>query len=85
MLSSRCVKRARSLGCSIGQIEALLSLWHDPRRASRDVKRLAQQHADQLERKILEMQAMQRTLRKLAHACHGDDRPECPVLHDLAG
>lgn len=81
----RFIKRARSLGFSIAQIEALLGLWHDPQRASRDVKRLAQQHADELERKIREMQSMQRTLRKLAHACHGDDRPECPVLDDLAG
>ena len=81
----RFIKRARSLGFSIRQIEALLSLWNDPRRASRDVKRLAQEHADELERKIREMQAMQRTLRRLAQACHGDDRPECPVLDDLAG
>ena len=79
------IKRGRSLGFSIKQIEALLSLWNDPRRASRDVKRLAQAHADELEQKIREMQAMQRTLRDLAHRCHGDERPECPVLDDLAG
>jgi Cu(I)-responsive transcriptional regulator len=81
----RFIKRARSLGFSIKHIEALLSLWHDPKRASRDVKRLAAAHADALEQKILEMQAMQRTLRDLAHRCHGDDRPDCPVLDDLAG
>jgi len=80
----RFIKRARSLGFSIKQIEALLGLWNDPKRASRDVKRLAQAHADELEQKIREMQAMQRTLRDLAHRCHGDDRPECPVLDDLA-
>jgi Cu(I)-responsive transcriptional regulator len=62
----RFIKRARSLGFSIKHIEALLSLWNDPKRASRDVKRLAAAHADELERKILEMQAMQRTLRDLA-------------------
>ncbi len=81
----RFIKRARSLGFSIKRIESLLGLWGDPKRASRDVKRLAQAHADELERKILEMQAMQRTLRDLAHRCHGDERPDCPVLDDLAG
>jgi len=78
------IKRARSLGFSIKDIEVLLSLWGDPKRASRDVKRLAQSHADELERKILEMQSMQRVLQDLARRCHGDDRPECPVLEDLA-
>ena len=81
----RFVKRARSLGFSIKDIESLLSLWSNPKRASRDVKRLAQAHADELERKIAEMQAMQRTLTDLAHRCHGDARPDCPVLDDLAG
>jgi Cu(I)-responsive transcriptional regulator len=81
----RFIKRARSLGFSIRNIEALLSLWNDPRRASRDVKRLAEAHAEELEKKILEMQSMQRTLRDLAHLCHGDGRPDCPVLDDLAG
>jgi Cu(I)-responsive transcriptional regulator len=79
------IKRARSLGFSIKDIDVLLSLWGDPKRASRDVKRLAQAHADELERKILEMQSMQRVLRDLARRCHGDDRPDCPVLEDLAG
>jgi Cu(I)-responsive transcriptional regulator len=78
------IKRARSLGFSIKDIEVLLSLWGDPKRASRDVKRLAQSHADELERKILEMQSMQRVLQDLARRCHGDDRPDCPVLEDLA-
>ena len=81
----RFIRRARSLGFSIKHIESLLSLWSDPKRASRDVKRLAQSNADELERKILEMQAMQRTLRDLADRCHGDERPDCPVLDDLAG
>jgi MerR family transcriptional regulator, copper efflux regulator len=80
----RFIKRARSLGFSIRDIEVLLGLWADPRRASRDVKRLAQSHVDDLERRIVEMQAMQRTLRELAERCHGDARPECPVLDDLA-
>lgn len=81
----RFIKRARSLGFSIKDIESLLSLWSNPGRTSRDVKRLAQAHADELERKIAEMQAMQRTLANLAHRCHGDARPDCPVLDDLAG
>jgi len=81
----RFVKRARSLGFSVKQIELLLGLWSDPKRASRDVKRLAEAHADELEHRIREMQAMQRVLRELAQRCHGDDRPQCPVLDDLAG
>lgn len=81
----RFVRRARSLGFSMDDITALLGLWHDPRRASRDVKRLAQARIAELERKIAELQAMQRTLRDLAGRCHGDARPECPVLDDLAG
>jgi MerR family copper efflux transcriptional regulator len=80
----RFVRRARSLGFSIHDIETLLGLWNDPRRASRDVKRLAQAHVAALERKIAELQAMQRTLRELAERCQGDGRPDCPVLDDLA-
>jgi MerR family copper efflux transcriptional regulator len=81
----RFIRRARSLGFSIRDIGELLSLWSDPRRASRDVKRLAQSQIAELERKIADMQSMQRTLRELAQRCHGDSRPECPVLDDLAG
>jgi MerR family copper efflux transcriptional regulator len=81
----RFVRRARSLGFSIRDIGALLGLWDDPHRASRDVKRLAQAQIEDLERRIAEMQSMQRTLRELARRCHGDTRPECPVLDDLAG
>jgi MerR family copper efflux transcriptional regulator len=81
----RFVRRARSLGFSIKDIGTLLGLWDDPQRASRDVKRLAQAQIDDLERRIAEMQAMQRTLHELARRCHGDSRPECPVLDDLAG
>jgi MerR family copper efflux transcriptional regulator len=81
----RFIRRARSLGFSIRDIGELLSLWNDPRRASRDVKRLAQSQIAELERKIADMQSMQRALRELAQRCHGDSRPECPVLDDLAG
>ena len=80
----RFIKRARALGFSIKQIEALLSLWNNRTRASAEVKKLAQAHADELAGKIAEMQAMQRTLQDLAGRCHGDDRPDCPILDDLA-
>lgn len=77
------IKRARTLGFSIKQIEALLSLWDD-RSASADVRRLAKAHAAELAQRIEEMQAMQRTLETLARRCHGDTRPDCPILDDLA-
>ena len=80
----RFIKRARSLGFAVKQIEALLALWHDPRRASAEVKQLARTHAAELGEKIRELQAMQRTLKTLAQRCHGDDRPTCPILDDLA-
>ena len=81
----RFVKRARSLGFSMKQIQELLGLWSNPRRASAQVKKLAQSHAEELAQKVREMQAMQRTLERLARHCHGDDRPSCPILDDLAG
>jgi Cu(I)-responsive transcriptional regulator len=80
----RFIKRARSLGFAVKQIEALLALWDDPRRASAEVKQLARTHAAELGEKIRELQAMQRTLETLAQRCHGDDRPTCPILDDLA-
>lgn len=81
----RFIRRARNLGFPMAQIGALLGLWSDPGRSSAEVKRLARAHADELGARIREMQAMQRTLEHLAHACHGDARPECPILDDLAG
>lgn len=80
----RFIKRSRTLGFSIRQIEQLLDLWDDRQRASSEVKRLAQAHADALAGRIAEMQAMQRTLADLARRCHGDGRPDCPILDDLA-
>jgi Cu(I)-responsive transcriptional regulator len=79
----RFIKRARTLGFSMKQIEALLGLWTNPRRASADVRKLARAHVAELEGKIREMQAMQRTLEDLARRCHGDHRPDCPILDDL--
>lgn len=81
----RFVRRARSLGFAMKQIQMLLDLWNDPGRSSAEVKQLAQSHADALAARIAEMQAMQRSLRTLAEHCHGDARPECPILDDLAG
>jgi Cu(I)-responsive transcriptional regulator len=81
----RFIKRSRNLGFSMKQIEALLALWSDKHRASSEVKRLAQAHAADLGEKIGEMQAMQRTLLELSQHCRGNQRPECPILDDLAG
>jgi len=81
----RFIKRSRNLGFSMKQIEALLTLWSDQDRASSEVKKLASAHADELGEKILEMQAMQRTLLDLSRRCRGNHRPDCPILDDLAG
>jgi MerR family transcriptional regulator, copper efflux regulator len=79
----RFVRRARTLGFSMDEIGMLLNLWHDQRRASAEVKRLAQNHIAELDSKIEELQAMRSTLADLARHCHGDERPECPILDDL--
>ncbi|MFT4101785.1 MAG: Cu(I)-responsive transcriptional regulator [Burkholderiaceae bacterium] len=81
----RFIRRARDLGFSMAEVATLLSLWRDRGRASREVKQVALAHAADLQRRIDEMQAMQRTLQRLAAACHGDARPSCPILDDLAG
>jgi Cu(I)-responsive transcriptional regulator len=81
----RFIKRARTLGFPMKQIETLLALWNDKGRASAQVKKLAQAHAAELQARILEMQAMQRTLENLARHCQGNQRPDCPILDDLAG
>lgn len=80
----RFIKRARNLGFTIEETGELLALWRDKSRASADVKKFALKHVRELEAKISELQAMARTLRHLAHSCHGDERPECPILDDLA-
>ena len=80
----RFLRRARDLGFSMAQMRELLALWRDKTRASADVKRLALAHVAGLEAKAAEIQAMSRTLRRLAETCHGDGRPDCPILDDLA-
>src|SRR5262245_24035222 len=77
------VRRARALGFAIEDIRALLGLWRDKRRSSRDVKRLVERHVKQLRERMTELQAMLATLEHLAKHCHGDDRPDCPILEDL--
>ena len=81
----RFIKRARDLGFSMAEIAELVSLWHDRQRASADVKRIAQTHVAELEKRIQAMQDMRRTLQNLLHHCHGDERPDCPILDNLAG
>ena len=81
----RFIRRGRALGFSMKEIEQLLGLWRNRRRASGDVRRVAQQHIAELDQKIGELQAMRRTLHELVQHCHGDRRPECPILDDLAG
>lgn len=79
----RFIKRSRDLGFSIPEIAELLKLWQDRRRPSARVKKLAERHALELERKINELESMRKTLRHLIHCCHGDERPDCPILEDL--
>lgn len=78
------VARARSLGFSIDDCRTLLALYRDRSRASADVKRLAEEHIAEIERKIGELQSMQKALRTLARKCHGDARPDCPILDELS-
>jgi Cu(I)-responsive transcriptional regulator len=80
----RFIKRARDLGFSMDEIGELVGLWQNRRRASANVRKVAQKHADELAQKIAAMQEMQQTLAHLIHCCHGDARPECPILEALA-
>lgn len=77
--------RARALGFTIEDCRMLLALWEDKTRASADVRRVAVEHLGRIEDKIRQLDAMRQTLAHLVHACHGDDRPDCPILSDLAG
>ena len=81
----RFIKRCRDLGFSMAEIAELVGLWQNRRRASSSVKRIAQKHVDELAQRIDAMQSMQRTLATLVGCCQGDDRPDCPILDDLAG
>ena len=79
------IGRARDLGFSIGEIGRLLELWHDRSRASADVKSLALARAAELKRKERQLHEMRRSLEHLAASCHGDDRPDCPIIGGLEG
>ena len=79
------IKRGRNLGFSMAELAKLVDLWNNRKRASASVKRIAQKHVDELTQRIESMQAMQRTLASLLAHCQGDDRPDCPILDDLAG
>lgn len=80
----RFIKRARDLGFSMAQTEQLVHLWRDQHRSSSEVKRVARDHIEELQQKIDELQRMKRTLEHLAQHCHGDHRPDCPIIDDLA-
>jgi len=80
----RFIRHARDLGFSIAEIGELVGLWNDRNRPSRQVKALAERHILELDRKARDLLAMKATLEHLTHCCHGDDRPECPILETLA-
>ncbi|HTQ99123.1 MAG TPA: Cu(I)-responsive transcriptional regulator [Candidatus Acidoferrum sp.] len=81
----RFIKSARGLGFSVADIARLVQLWQNQQRNSSEVKQLALQHVGELDARIAEMQRMRDSLQKLAQSCHGDTRPECPIIDDLAG
>jgi len=78
------IKQARNLGFSIEQIKNLLDLWRNQRRTSKKVKELALNHIEELDERIRELQEIRQTLNHLVQHCHGDERPDCPILHSLA-
>jgi Cu(I)-responsive transcriptional regulator len=78
------IRRARDLGFPLDAIRSLLALWADRSRSSRDVKRVALATVEELNRKLEELQLMVRTLEHLARECNGDERPDCPIIADLA-
>ncbi len=80
----RFIQRARGLGFSVGEVADLLALWRDSERHSAQVKALATNHVAEIDRKIAGLRGMRDTLTHLMERCHGDDRPECPILDDLA-
>lgn len=80
----RFLRRARSLGFSVSQMRELLALWRDDKRASSDVKRLALAHVALLDAKAHEIAEISSALQRLAEACNGDHRPECPIINELS-
>lgn len=80
----RFVGRARELGFSMQDIEELLALWNNKRRKSKNVRAIAESHLATIQAKIAKLQTMQDSLQHLIHCCHGDDRPDCPILDELS-
>ena len=80
----RFIRHARDLGFSIAEIGRLVGLWHDRSRSSREVKALAEAHIAALDEKLRELGAMKAALEHLVHGCHGDERPDCPIIESLA-
>ncbi|MBG6078894.1 Cu(I)-responsive transcriptional regulator [Rubrivivax gelatinosus] len=81
----RFVRHARDLGFPLERIRELIGLWHDRERPSRQVKALAREHLAAIDAKLAELQAVKATLERLVQCCHGDERPDCPILDSLAG
>ncbi|HEY1058212.1 MAG TPA: Cu(I)-responsive transcriptional regulator [Limnobacter sp.] len=79
----RFIRRSRDLGFSIDRIKTLLALWQDQGRKSADVKKLAQQYIAELDADIEKLQSIRQQLQHLQHCCHGDNRPDCPILDEL--
>ena len=80
----RFIRHSRDLGFSIEQIRELLGLWQNRKRPSRQVRALAQAHIEELDQKLEDLRAMKATLEHLVHCCHGDERPDCPIIDTLA-
>jgi len=81
----RFIKRSRNLGFSVDAVSNLLDLWRNKQRASADVKAVALKHIEDVEKRIVELESIRDTLKNLTKCCHGDDRPDCPILEGLAG
>ena len=81
----RFLQRSRSLGFTIEECRLLLSLYENDERASADVKAIAKQKITEIDRKITELRSLRKTLSALAETCHGNDKPDCPIIDDLAG
>lgn len=80
----RFVKRARDLGFSMADVSELLALWQDEARHAADVRAVAERHLAHIEQKMAELDSLRRVLKDLVHCCHGDARPDCPILDELA-
>lgn len=85
LMTLRFIERARRLGFSLKEVGELLTLWRDRKRASADIRRLAQGQIQAIEARLAELGEMHRTLQHVVDRCHGDHRPDCPILDELAG